>query len=203
MAKSRKKGTIIMNTTTSTSKSAVRFTLNFFDKTITGTKASFNKANKGFGPEYEELTSKMAAHPDFKLVVKEQKTKTTKAKKTYEGMDYKFMEAYIATFEDASMVKEYEAVKQMAEDCGTKAYPLTKKWFLGKFSDMEGGFDMEAAKKDISNFRIPSWTPPSAPSAFWTVLQGAFQYQGVWQSPADDGGSLTGWRRTRTWKFWR
>lgn len=154
MAKSRKKGTIIMNTTTSTSKSAVRFTLNFFDKTITGTKASFNKANKGFGPEYEELTSKMAAHPDFKLVVKEQKTKTTKAKKTYEGMDYKFMEAYIATFEDASMVKEYEAVKQMAEDCGTKAYPLTKKWFLGKFSDMEGGFDMEAAKKDISNFRI-------------------------------------------------
>ena len=37
---------------------------------------------------------------------------------------------------------------------GTKAYPLTKKWFLGKFSDMEGGFDMEEAKKDISDFRI-------------------------------------------------
>lgn len=154
MAKSRKKGTIIMNTTTSTSKSAVRFTLNFFDKTITGTKASFNKANKGFGPEYEELTSKMAAHPDFKLVIKEQKTKTTKSKRTYEGMDYKFMEDYIATFEDATMVKEYEAVKQMAENCGTKAYPLTKKWFLGKFSDMEGVFDMDAAKKDIADFRI-------------------------------------------------
>jgi hypothetical protein len=81
-----------MNTIVASSKSAVRFTLNFFDKTITGTKASFNKANKGFGPEYEELTSKMAAHPDFTLVVKEQKTKTTKAKRTYEGMDYKFME---------------------------------------------------------------------------------------------------------------
>ena len=154
MAKSRKKGTIIMNTTTSTSKSAVRFTLNFFDKTITGTKASFNKANKGFGPEYEELTSKMAAHPDFKLVIKEQKTKTTKSKRTYEGMDYKFMEDYIATFEDETMVKAYKAVKQMAEDCGTKAYPLVKKWFLSKFSDMEGGFDMEAAKKDISDYRI-------------------------------------------------
>ena len=37
---------------------------------------------------------------------------------------------------------------------GTKAYPLTKKWFLGEFSDMEGGFDMEAAKKDIANYRI-------------------------------------------------
>ena len=97
-----------MFNTTSSSKSAVRFTLNFFDKTITGTKASFNKANKGFGPEYEELTSKMAAHPDFTLVVKEQKTKTTKAKRTYEGMDYKFMEDYIATFEDASLMKKYQ-----------------------------------------------------------------------------------------------
>ena len=139
-----------MNTTTS----SVRFTLDFFKKTITGTKASFNKANKGFGPEYEELTSKMAAHPDFTLVVKEQKTKTTKVKRTYEGMDYKFMEDYIATFEDETMVKAYKAVKQMAEDCGTKAYPLVKKWFLSKFSDMEGGFDMEAAKRDISDYRI-------------------------------------------------
>ena len=143
-----------MNTIVASSKSAVRFTLNFFDKTITGTKASFNKANKGFGPEYEELTSKMAAHPDFTLVVKEQKTKTTKAKRTYEGMDYKFMEDYIATFEDASLMKKYEAVKKMADDCGTKAYPLTKKWFLGKFSDMEGGFNMDEAKKDIADFRI-------------------------------------------------
>ena len=50
-----------MNTT----KSNVRFTINFFEQTITGTKASFSKAGKGFGPEYEELTSKMAAHPGF------------------------------------------------------------------------------------------------------------------------------------------
>ncbi len=143
-----------MNTIVASSKSAVRFTLDFFKKTITGTKASFNKANKGFGPEYEELTAKMAAHPDFELRVKEQKTKTTKSKRTYEGMDFKFMEDYIATFEDVSLAKEYEAVKQMAEDCGTKAYPLTKKWFLGKFSDMEGGFNMDEAKKDIADFRI-------------------------------------------------
>ena len=108
MAKSRKKGTIIMNTTTSTSKSAVRFTLNFFEKTITGTKASFNKANKGFGPEYEELTSKMAAHPDFTLEVKEQKTKTTKAKRTYTGLNYKFMEEFFLTQKNSKeLVDEY------------------------------------------------------------------------------------------------
>ena len=144
-----------MNAITSSSKSAVRFTLNFFEKTITGTKASFNKANKGFGPEYEELTSKMAAHPDFTLEVKEQKTKTTKAKRSYEGMDYKFMEDYIATFENASsLIEKYKAVKKMADDCGTKVYPLTKKWFLDTFGSKEEGFDMDAAKERISNFRI-------------------------------------------------
>ena len=143
-----------MSNTTSSAKSVVRFPINFIDHTISGTKASFNKASKGFGPEYEELSAKIAAHPDFTLVVKEQKAKTTKAKRTYEGMDYKFMEDYIATFEDDTMVKQYKAVKEMAESCGTKAYPLTKKWFLGKFSDMEGVFDMDAAKKDIADFRI-------------------------------------------------
>lgn len=141
---------IAMNTTTS----AVRFTIDFINTTITGTQASFNKASKGFGPEYEELTAKMAAHPTFTLTVKEQKHKATSAKKTYEGMDFKFMEDYIATFEDATLAHEYESVKEMAKKCGTKTYPLTKKWFLGKFSKMEGGFDMDAARKDIANFRI-------------------------------------------------
>lgn len=148
---------ITMNTTTSTN-SAVRFTIDFFKQTITGTKASFAKAGKGFGPEYEELTAKMAAHPTFTLTVKEQKHKATSAKKTYEGMDFKFMEDYIATFEDATLAHEYESVKEMAKKCGTKAYPLTKKWFLGKFSDEESGFDMDAARKDIANFRIAQAT---------------------------------------------
>ena len=145
---------ITMNTTTS----AVRFTIDFIKTTITGTQASFNKASKGFGPEYEELTAKMAAHPTFTLTVKEQKHKATSAKKTYEGMDFKFMEDYIATFEDATLAHEYESVKEMAKKCGTKAYPLTKKWFLGRFSKMEGGFDMDAARKDIANFRIAQAT---------------------------------------------
>ena len=144
-----------MNTTTSSSKSADRFILNFFDKTITGTKASFDKASKGYGPEYEELIAKMAAHPDFKLVIKEQKTKITRAKRSYEGMDFAFMKDYISTFTNAkALMAEYEAVKKMADDCSTKAYPLTKKWFLGKFGAEEDGFDMAAAKERISNFRI-------------------------------------------------
>ena len=152
---------ITMNTTTSTN-SAVRFTIDFFKQTITGTKASFAKAGKGFGPEYEELTAKMAAHPTFTLTVKEQKHKATSAKKTYEGMDFKFMEDYIATFENATLAHEYESVKEMAKKCGTKAYPLTKKWFLGKFSDVESGFDMDAARKTIADFRIVQATKEAA-----------------------------------------
>ena len=155
MAKSRKKGTNTMNTTTAASNTNVRFTLNFFDKTITGTKASFNKANKGFGPEYEELTSKMAAHPDFKLVIKEQKTKTTRAKRSYEGMDTKFIKDYISILSNAKeMMAEYEAVQKLADDSGIKAYPLTKKWFLGKFGTEDAGFDMAAAKEAITQHRL-------------------------------------------------
>ena len=95
----------------------VRFTVNFITKEITGTKASFDKASKGFGPIYEELAEKVAKHPDFELVVKEQKKHTTKAKRTYNGMDFDFMEAYIETRVNAEQIMaEYEAVKKMAED---------------------------------------------------------------------------------------
>ena len=73
-------------------------------------------------------------------------------------MDFRFIEDYIATFEDATLAHEYESVKEMAKKCGTKAYPLTKKWFLVKFSKMEVDFDIYAARKDIANFRIAQAT---------------------------------------------
>ncbi len=135
--------------------STVRFTIDFINKTITGTKASFTKAGKGFGAEYEELAAKVAAYPDFKLVEKEQKHKSTKAKRTYDGLDFDFMEAYIEMQGDAQKLKnEYESVKQMAVNCGTSKYPMTKKWFLGKFGTEDQPFDMEQARKDITDFRI-------------------------------------------------
>ena len=139
--------------------STVRFTINFIKKQIIGTKASFDKASKGSGPIYEELAEKVAKHPDFALIVKEQKKRTTKAKKTYNGMDFDFMEAYISTRKNAKqLMEEYEAVKKMAEDSKISVYPFTKKWFLGKFSDKESGFDMDAARKDIADFRIEKAT---------------------------------------------
>ena len=133
----------------------VRFTIDFINKSIIGTKSSFNKAGKGFGAEYEELAAKMAAHPGFKLVEKEQKHKSTKAKRTYDGLDFDFMEAYIEMQPEAQKLKkEYEAVKEMAVNCGSSKYPMTKKWFLGKFGTEDQPFDMEQARKDITDYRI-------------------------------------------------
>jgi len=131
-----------------TEKMTARFTINFIDKTITGTKASFDKASKGYGPIYEELAAKMAAHPDFKPVIREQKKHTTKAKETYYGLDDPFMKAYISIQETAEQDgAEYEAVKKAAKAAGRKVYPLAKKWFLNKYE----GFNMKDAKEAISN----------------------------------------------------
>ncbi len=139
-----------MTNSINSNKNTVRFTINFFDNTITGTKASFAKAGKGFGAEYEELTAKMAAHPGFALVVKGQEKKSTKAKRTYKGMDYSFMEAFIAIQKNAETIrKEYNSYKKFAEKAGMKVYPATKKWFLDKFAPNDAEFDMDAALEAI------------------------------------------------------
>lgn len=144
----------------------VRFTINFIEKTIIGTKASFDKASKGFGPIYEELADKVAKHPDFDLVVKEQKKHTTKAKRTYNGMDFDFMEAYIQTRVNAEQIMaEYKAVKQMAEDANISVYPFTKKWFLGEFDADKEGFDMDKAKEEITIYRMTVAVLSAAPAS--------------------------------------
>ena len=133
----------------------VRFTVDFISKTITGSKASFNKASTGFGPIYEELAEKIAKHPDFKLAVKEQKKHTTKAKRTYNGMDFPFMEAYIETRPNAEQIMaEYKSIKAMAKETRMSVYPFTKNWFLGEFDPDNEGFDMDEAKKVIANYRM-------------------------------------------------
>ena len=133
----------------------VRFTVDFINKKIIGTKASFDKASKGFGPIYEELAEKMSKHPDFEVLVKEQKKHITKAKRTYDGMDFDFMEAYIETRKNAeTLMAEYLNVKKFAKENKMSVYPFTKKWFLGEFDPDGLGFDMEKAQKEISNYRM-------------------------------------------------
>ena len=75
------------------------------------------------------------------------------------------MEAYISTRKNAKqLMEEYEAVKKKAEDSKISVYPLTKKWFLGEFDPDKQGFDMEKAKKEISDYLIGEAVISAAPA---------------------------------------
>lgn len=131
------------------------FTINFFEETISGTKTSFNRAGKGISPYYEELTEKMNAHPTFTLVIKESKKKTRKPKRTYNGMNFEFMEAYISLQNNKEILtKEYNSVKEYAKKQKLSVYPFTKKWFLGEFDPDNKGFDMKKALVEITQAGI-------------------------------------------------
>lgn len=136
-----------MNTTSTMATISERFIIDFINKQIIGTKASFDKASKGTGAIYEELATKVVKHPDFKLVVKEQKKHISKPKKVYDGLTFEFMEQYIAIKDDAERVmRVYEAVKNTSKSMKMGVYPTTKKWFLNKYK----GFDMATAKAEIT-----------------------------------------------------
>lgn len=109
------------------------FNYNFIEKTIIGSKAAINKANKGINPEYNELSSMLTAHPDFTVVEKTINRK--EGKKTYSNLTFKRMEEYI-NLQDNSKARlvEFEAIMKVAETKGAK-YPLTKKWFLATYTE--------------------------------------------------------------------
>ena len=103
-----------MNKTITTKKNA--FEVNFFNKSIAGTKSAFNKASKGEGAHYEELTRLMAQHPDFRLVIKEQKIQKEK-KETYEGLTFELMKEYISIQKNSTALMEaFEEVKKFAKE---------------------------------------------------------------------------------------
>ena len=54
-------------------------------------------------------------------------------------------------FEDDILSNTYESVKKLAKDQGLAVYPMTKEWFLARFSSEEEGFDMNAGREKITN----------------------------------------------------
>lgn len=141
------------------------FTVDFLEKKIIGTRACFNKAGKGISPYYEDLAAKVKAHPDFSLEVKEQKKRTPKPKRTYDGLDYAFMVAYIKIQANpARRMAEYNAVKKLAKESKKSVYPFTKQWFLKEFGSAEKGFDMEKAKQEINDALMSEAVQAAAPA---------------------------------------
>ena len=138
-----------------------RFTYNFIEKAIIGSKAAIERANKGKNPEYAELSGMLAAHPDFTVRVKDIQKK--EGKKTYSKLTFERMEEYIRTqFADNKTLNEklieFKAIQKVAEAKGAK-YPLTKKWFFatypsfkeGEVSEQEKDFAAEAERKALAD----------------------------------------------------
>ncbi len=115
------------------------FIINHLDNTIEGSKTAFKKAGQFGTPEYKELTKLKNLNPGFRCAEKE--IKKSSNKKTYKGLNKKFMEDYIKSLNSSEDLKDFETVKK-------DAYPLVKSWFLDKYSD----FNMSRARKQVSEF---------------------------------------------------
>ncbi len=136
-----------------TNSSSVRFTLNFADKTIVGTKASFAKASKGFGPIYDELAELMAKHPTYTVEVKEPK-KPAKDKQTYKGMNVRFMLDYANAVGQPEFCSKMEKVRDFVKGNDGSVYPTVKRMFLEHFApEANRRFAYNAAKVIVSNYR--------------------------------------------------
>ena len=89
----------------------------------------------------------MKQNPTF--TIEEKKIKEAMGKKTYEGLNKAFIEKYISIQSNADdLNKQYAKATEMGK------FPLVRKWFLGEFDPDKQGFDMEKAKKEISDYRI-------------------------------------------------
>lgn len=136
-----------------TMSNSVRFTLNFANKTIVGTKASFAKAGMGNGDVYDELVALMAKHPDYVCAVKEQK-KPARGKQTYKGLNVKFMLDYASAVGEASFRADMEAVRVFAKSAGKSVYPLVKRMFMEHYAPAaDTRFAYNAAKAIVSKYR--------------------------------------------------
>lgn len=101
--------------------------------TLVMTKAFYKKACMFGSEEYYMLRDAKAHNDGYTVAFKCDIAK----KKTYGGLSFKTMEAYIMTQPNSeARLMEYEVVKQIAEIKGGK-YPLTKKWFLMTYPEFK------------------------------------------------------------------
>ena len=121
------------------------FSVDVVKKTITASAATLSRAKNPNSDEYVELGLLLADHPGFKI--KEKASNKT----TYDGLTFKFMRDYIGIQTDCDeLMDEFEAVKLSS---GEK-YPIVKKWFLDTFKNEDGKFNMNKAKREITNGKI-------------------------------------------------
>lgn len=132
----------------SAATTSTRFTLNFVAKTIVGTKASFDKASKGFGPVYEELAAMMAKHPTYGVEIKAPK-QPAKTKQTYKDMDIDFIKDFFAAIGLITELNNLNKVLAFAEKDKMSKYPIAKRMLF----DAVPEFNYVSAKEEVAEYR--------------------------------------------------
>lgn len=100
---------------------------------IVVSKAFYKKACVFGSDEYYALRKAKAENVGCAVVFQHQ----ISSKKTYNGLSFARMEAYIRTQADSEAnLREFEAVKTVAKAKGA-AYPLTKEWFFKTYPEFK------------------------------------------------------------------
>ena len=133
------------NTTSSsisTTKTAIYFTFDHFNKKIVGTEQNFKKSGISGTAQYNALMAAMSAHPNYELSAMAPKVK----KQTYAGLNFELMMDYVDVKGNEVQKAEFE---QHVND--GDSYPTIKSWFLDNF---KRGFTVEKAKREIAECRL-------------------------------------------------
>ena len=130
------------SSSTSTTKTAIYFTFDHFNKKIVGTEQNFKKSGISGTAQYNALMAAMSAHPNYELSAMAPKVK----KQTYAGLNYELMMDYVDVKGNEVQKAEFE---QHVND--GDSYPTIKSWFLDNF---KCGFTVEKAKREIAECRL-------------------------------------------------
>ena len=125
-------------------------TLNHKNRTIELTK-KFAADSSHFGTdEYKMLQEARRDYPGYKVTVG--KSKTKEQKNTFAGLDYAYMEKYIATHDDEnnSIMNEYLMLRGKSKDAmeiqaGSASFLEIRTWFLKTFPAIEEFYTKRAA----------------------------------------------------------
>lgn len=115
-------------------KSKYNLTVDHPKKRIIIGKA-FNKKQADItSEEYAKLCEVVQMFPKYRVTVKE--IKKNPHKESYKGLNYDYMERYIAVKGTRADRQEYDDMRLLAE-CHSKRFPVIKGWFLHKYPEVE------------------------------------------------------------------
>ena len=132
------------NTTSSsisTTKTAIYFTFDHFNKQIVGTEQNFKKSSISGTAQYNALMAAMSAHPNYELSAMAPKVK----KQTYKGLNFELMMDYVEF--KGNEIQKAEVEESVSSNA---TYPTIKSWFLDNF---KVGFTVEKATREIAQHK--------------------------------------------------